>query len=177
MRRQFGLTHRPLSSSLLGLPYRIQNINHKKERLRGLWVTLRDSGVRAPRLPALRYWAIDSGALNCARAIIEATVDPLFLHGGPGTRIPFLRALNKYRSSGGSIFRTLGIAAAGRTSQSYGIMISGSWLLALSRLEAETRSKCEMYGLERERLASGFRAKDMVLDFVAFCGPTLIFRI
>ena len=33
-----GLTHRPLSSSFLGLPYRILNINHKKELLRGLWV-------------------------------------------------------------------------------------------------------------------------------------------
>ena len=32
------LTHRPLSSSLLGLPYRILHINHKKELLRGLWV-------------------------------------------------------------------------------------------------------------------------------------------
>ena len=27
-----------LSSSFLGLPYRILNINHKKELLRGLWV-------------------------------------------------------------------------------------------------------------------------------------------
>ena len=27
-------THRPLSSSFLGLPYRILNINHKKELLR-----------------------------------------------------------------------------------------------------------------------------------------------
>ena len=33
-----GSTHRPLSSSFLGLPYRILNINHKKELLRGLWV-------------------------------------------------------------------------------------------------------------------------------------------
>ena len=31
-------THRPLSSSFLGLPYRILNTNHKKEVLRGLWV-------------------------------------------------------------------------------------------------------------------------------------------
>ena len=30
-------THRPLSSSFLGLPYRILNINHKQELLRGLW--------------------------------------------------------------------------------------------------------------------------------------------
>ena len=33
-------THRPLSSSFWGLPYRILNINHKKELLRGLWVGL-----------------------------------------------------------------------------------------------------------------------------------------
>ena len=39
-RGRFGildLTHRPLSSSFLGSPYRILNINHKKELLRGLW--------------------------------------------------------------------------------------------------------------------------------------------
>ena len=32
------VTHRPLSSSFLGLPYRILNMNQKKEPLRGLWV-------------------------------------------------------------------------------------------------------------------------------------------
>ena len=31
-------THRPLSSSFLGLPYRILNINDEKELLGGLWV-------------------------------------------------------------------------------------------------------------------------------------------
>ena len=31
-------THRLLSSSFLGLPYRILNANHKKELLRSLWV-------------------------------------------------------------------------------------------------------------------------------------------
>ena len=31
-------THRPLSSSFLGLPHRVLNMNHKKELLRGLWV-------------------------------------------------------------------------------------------------------------------------------------------
>ena len=31
-------THRLLSSSLLGLPYRILNINHTKELFRSLWV-------------------------------------------------------------------------------------------------------------------------------------------
>ena len=31
-------THRPLSSSFLGLPYTILNIDHKKELLRGFWV-------------------------------------------------------------------------------------------------------------------------------------------
>ena len=33
-------THRPLSSSLLGLPYRILDINHKTELLRGIWVAV-----------------------------------------------------------------------------------------------------------------------------------------
>ena len=36
-------THRPLSSSFSGLPYRIPNINHKKELLRGLWVYKRST--------------------------------------------------------------------------------------------------------------------------------------
>ena len=33
-----GFAHRLLSSSVLGLPTRILNINHKKELLRSLWV-------------------------------------------------------------------------------------------------------------------------------------------
>ena len=33
----YWVTHRPLSSSFLGLPYRILDISHKKELLRGLW--------------------------------------------------------------------------------------------------------------------------------------------
>ena len=32
------VTHRLLSSSFLGLPYRILNMNHKKELLRSLWL-------------------------------------------------------------------------------------------------------------------------------------------
>ena len=34
------ITHRPHSSSFLGLPCRILNMNPKKELLRGLWVSL-----------------------------------------------------------------------------------------------------------------------------------------
>ena len=33
------LTHRLLCSSFLGLPYRILDINHRKELLRSLWVS------------------------------------------------------------------------------------------------------------------------------------------
>ena len=46
--REVELTNRPLSSSFLGLPYRIPNISHKKELLRGLWVlsTLIEMTVR-----------------------------------------------------------------------------------------------------------------------------------
>ena len=36
--RQQTHTHRLLSGSFLGLPYRILNMNHKKELLRSLWV-------------------------------------------------------------------------------------------------------------------------------------------
>ena len=39
-------THRPLSSSFLGLPYGILNINHKKELLRGLWINRARRAVR-----------------------------------------------------------------------------------------------------------------------------------
>ena len=39
--RGSGFTHRPLSSSFLGLPCRILNINHKKKLLRGLLVGFR----------------------------------------------------------------------------------------------------------------------------------------
>ena len=38
-------THRPLSSSFSGLPYRILTIIHKKELLRGLWVPLRPKSL------------------------------------------------------------------------------------------------------------------------------------
>ena len=34
----YVVTHRLLSSSFWGLPYRIPNMNQKKELLRGLWV-------------------------------------------------------------------------------------------------------------------------------------------
>ena len=37
-------SHRPLSSSLLGLPYRVLKMNHKKELLRGLWVAMSKEG-------------------------------------------------------------------------------------------------------------------------------------
>ena len=43
------ITHRPLSSSFLGLRYRILNINHKKELLRGLWVGLRGWSAGSPK--------------------------------------------------------------------------------------------------------------------------------
>ena len=39
-------THRLLSSSFLGLPYRILNMNHKKELPRSLWV-IGEQGFRA----------------------------------------------------------------------------------------------------------------------------------
>ena len=39
--RSRAFTHRLLSSSFLGLPYRILNTTHKKELLRSLWVKLR----------------------------------------------------------------------------------------------------------------------------------------
>ena len=39
-------TQRLLSSSFLGLPYRLLNIYQKKELLRGLWVGLRVEGLQ-----------------------------------------------------------------------------------------------------------------------------------
>ena len=45
-------THRLLSSSFLGLPYRILNISHKKELLRSLWGIDFIVGTLGPR----RFW-------------------------------------------------------------------------------------------------------------------------
>ena len=39
---------RPLSSSFLGLPFWILNMNHKKELLRGLWVVPKLGGLLKP---------------------------------------------------------------------------------------------------------------------------------
>ena len=47
LQNHIGLTHRPHSSSFLGLPYRILNMNPKKELLRGLWVVQLRRGMRA----------------------------------------------------------------------------------------------------------------------------------
>ena len=41
-------THRPLSSSFWGLPYRTLNMNHKKELLGSLWVV---AGVESNYIP------------------------------------------------------------------------------------------------------------------------------
>ena len=41
----FGFTDRPHSSSFLGLPYRILNMNPNKELLWGLWVVLWDQAL------------------------------------------------------------------------------------------------------------------------------------
>ena len=40
--KHHGITYRPQSSSFLGLPYRILNMNPEKELLWGLWVVLSD---------------------------------------------------------------------------------------------------------------------------------------
>ena len=61
---QAGTTHRPLSSSFLGLPYRILNINHKKELLRGLWVPAQEHcrtthPHEAPSIRGTSCWARD----------------------------------------------------------------------------------------------------------------------
>ena len=44
-----GTTHRPLSSSSWGLPYRLLNINLKKELLRGLWVNPKQASFMGVR--------------------------------------------------------------------------------------------------------------------------------
>ena len=65
-------THRPLNSSVLGLPYRIPNINHKKELLRSLWVgrfpyTAFYGSNRGPRR---MYRAEVAGLLILTRALM-----------------------------------------------------------------------------------------------------------
>ena len=44
-----SLTHRPLSGSFLGLPYRVLNMSHNKELLRGLWVVPTSHGGSTAR--------------------------------------------------------------------------------------------------------------------------------
>ena len=61
----FGLTHRPLSRSSLGLPYRILNISHKKELLRGLWVVNKasaqvQSDCTSPQQPEPQHVQVQS---------------------------------------------------------------------------------------------------------------------
>ena len=63
-----ALTHRALSSSFLGLPYRILIINHKKERLRGLW------GASSFPISSLLPWAL-LALLPRAGALAEIYID------------------------------------------------------------------------------------------------------
>ena len=59
-------THRLLSSSFLGLPYRILNINNEKELLRSLWVVLQYFARIAPLTSCLlkkaRFFGCSLGA-------------------------------------------------------------------------------------------------------------------
>ena len=52
-------THRPLSSSFLGLPYRILTMNHKKEQLRSLWADTTNPNPLTPKpaspCPSIRH--------------------------------------------------------------------------------------------------------------------------
>ena len=57
-------THKPLSSSFLGLPYRILNINHKKELLRGLWVASCGSGFTLKFESGLQFLRLQESILN-----------------------------------------------------------------------------------------------------------------
>ena len=62
----YGYTHRLLSSSFLGLPYRVLNINHKKELLRSLWVVPRQ---RTPPIEVSRHSSITSAKKLLLRQI------------------------------------------------------------------------------------------------------------
>ena len=67
-----------LSSSFLGLPYRILNINHKKQLLRGLWVDLRSI-------------AFEAGGLGWSRASSRASKEPSIVFGsGTAERLGWL---------------------------------------------------------------------------------------
>ena len=59
---EFRTTHRLLSSSFLGVPYRILHMNHKKELLRSLWVVLNfDAGAPHETLQALKSHSCKKG--------------------------------------------------------------------------------------------------------------------
>ena len=55
-------THRPLSRSFLGLPYRILNKNHKQELLRGPWVGM----LEGPRVLGPRTVQVGESVLSVA---------------------------------------------------------------------------------------------------------------
>ena len=99
------ITHRPLSSSILGLPLRILNINHKQELLRGLWVTFRTQKRFKGTLLYYQYQA--SSCLNHSRAtakLASIRAKTLAANAEPSMRF---RWMSSYLHRG--TFRQLGV--------------------------------------------------------------------
>ena len=70
-------THRPLSTSFLGLPYRVlNNISHKEELLRGLWVLSLSLGYRVSQASLIQYAVFLKFGAPCAGVLSsnEATM-------------------------------------------------------------------------------------------------------
>ena len=80
--------YRPLSSSCLGLPYRVLNINHKKELLSGLWVERLSRPSHASKVAwhLLRRDAVLRG-ISCEGMLWE--VPPRAGLSGPRTACPY----------------------------------------------------------------------------------------
>ena len=95
-------THRPLSSSFLGLPYRILNRNHKKELLRGPWVGRQSRpGIATFRLRELALACVRLEGLDSERKLFAEVRDS-------GSRLP-LQTFFGVRSFEVSVRKAVGL--------------------------------------------------------------------
>ena len=88
-----GLSHRPQSSSFLGFPYRILNMNPKKELLWGLWVVLRAAGLGGHL--GLRIYALESRTPQ--GEVLRFTSTLTALHLGGSDHLYTTSALRQYQ--------------------------------------------------------------------------------
>ena len=76
-------THRPRSNSFLGLPYRILNIIHRKELLKGPWVVYIDTGTLPECFESLFRFLGLSGSPEFLRVLFVGKRTVCFGQRGP----------------------------------------------------------------------------------------------